>query len=114
MLLSGADTWVQFITTLIIFIFVLALIYFVTKWIAGYQKGVMGQHNIQVIDTIRITQNQCIQIVKIGNKYLAIGISKDNMTVLTELEEDEIQVFSEEKKSLSFQEILEQMKSKKH
>ncbi len=112
MLLTSSNTWVQFIGVLIIFIFVLALIYFVTRWIAGYQKGMMGNHNITIIDTMRISQNQYVQIVKIGQKFLALGISKDQITVLTELDESEIQYNISENKPLSFKEILNQVKSK--
>jgi len=42
MLLTGAgtmDSYLQFITVLILFVFVLVITYVTTKWIAGYQKG---------------------------------------------------------------------------
>ena len=44
MLLTSAlpdrtDSYVQFMTVLILFVFVLAITAFVTRWIGGYQRG---------------------------------------------------------------------------
>ena len=114
MFLSGADTWVQFFTVLLIFILVLALTYFVTRFIAGYQKGQLaGKHNMEVIDTFKIAQTKYIQIVRIADKYLAIGVCKDTMTVLTELDKDQIHMTEEGVSTLSFKDLLEKVKNKK-
>ena len=80
----------QFITVLLIFIGVLFLTYFSTRWIASYQKGRMYSSNISVVETFKITANKYIQIIRIGERYFAIDVGKDEVTLLAELKEDEL------------------------
>lgn len=111
--LSAGDV-IQFITVLLIFVLVLALTYLITRWIAGYQKNMMGKHNIEVIDTFRIAQNKYVQIIRLGNRYLAIAVCKDTITVLREMSEEEIVYTSQEGGTpLSFRDIFEKAKSLK-
>lgn len=92
-LLTGADNIngaVQLVTVVILFIFVLGITLFTTRWMANYQKGKGYGANIEVIETNRITVNKYIQIVRVGERYLVIGIGKDEITFLTELDRAEI------------------------
>ena len=59
---------VELITVLVIFLFVLALTYYVTRWIAGYQKTKTAQGNLSVIEAIRISNNQYVHII---HKYVS-------------------------------------------
>lgn len=104
----------QFLTVLIIFIGVLALTYFTTRWVATYQKGKMMSGNIHVLETFKITQNKYIQIVRIGEHYYAIAIGKDEITMLGELREDEIHIPEDVgMPKLDFKQLLENAKSMK-
>ena len=110
---------IDLITVLVIFIFVLALTYYVTRWIAGYQKAKTAQGNLSVIEAIRISNNQYIQIVRAGtDKYLVVGVSKDQMTLLATLTEDELRsmppqpVERASKAGMNFSDILEEFKKK--
>ena len=58
--MSG-DSYLQFIVILFIFVIILAATYYVTKWIAGYQKTKSIGNNIEVIETSRIS-TACIVI----------------------------------------------------
>ncbi|MGN0131769.1 MAG: flagellar biosynthetic protein FliO [Lachnospiraceae bacterium] len=87
---SKIDSAVQFLTVLIIFVFVLGATWLTTRYIAGFQKGKMRGNNFEIVDSFRISQNKYIQILRIGNRYLAVAVCKDTVTVLTELTEDEI------------------------
>ena len=76
MLLTISDrtsSYVQFMVVLLLFVFVLVLTYITTRWIAGYQKGRVSGGNIEVLEVYKVSANTYIQIVHIGNKYLAIG-----------------------------------------
>lgn len=108
---SGVNSVVQLITILVIFALVLAITLYVTRWIAGFQKNQMTGSNMAVIDTMRLTQNQVIQIVKIGNQYLAIAISKDQITYLTKLDESEIHIKTNEGGEADFSAILKKVKN---
>lgn len=109
---TGINSVAQFFTVLLIFIGVLALTYFSTKWIATYQKGKMFSNNITVIETYKITANKFLQIVKIGGKFFAIAIAKDSVTFLGELSEDDLTLpeVSGESISPDFSAILEKAK----
>lgn len=65
-----------------------------------------------MIDSYRISQNKFIQILRIGDRYLAVAVCKDIVTVLTELTEEEI-VRSERQNAgtaMQFDEILKKAK----
>lgn len=113
LLLSGnrVESFAQVITVLIIFVFVLGLTYFVTRWIASYQKGKMSSNNIETIEAHRIAQNRHIQIVRIGEKYFALGIGKDEVHVISELSKDELILREENAKAFpDFKQLLNRAK----
>ena len=80
MITSREDSYIQFITVLILFVLILAVTYFVTRWIAKIQKDNIGVGNLEVVETCRITQNKFIQIVRTGEKYLVIAVGKDEVS----------------------------------
>lgn len=96
LLSSSLDSFIQLIGVLIIFLFVLVITYFTTKWIGGYQKQQMSGHSFQVLDTIRIANNKYVQILKLGDVYLVIAVGKDEVTMLAKLTEDEIGLTEEQ------------------
>lgn len=88
-----------------------------TRWLAGYQKGQMTGHNIEVVETARIANNKFIQIVKTGNVYLVIAVGKDEVSLLTQLTEEQLETLSANHsesvlKTESFQEILSKVKER--
>lgn len=108
------SSYLQFISVLIIFILVLAATYFVTKWIADYQKGTgLSGKNIEIIDTCRISQTKYIQIVRIGGRYTAIAVSKDQVTSLGDVDEKDLIIKDETQENVSFKDILEKIKGEK-
>lgn len=115
LLVSGRlDAAAQFITVLIIFIAVLALTYYTTRWTASYQKGKLTSRNIEVIETFKLTTNKYIQIVRTGEKYLAIALCKDTVTVLAELTEEEIKRAEKgQEGGFNFQAVLDKAKMTK-
>ena len=48
---DSANSYLQFMTVLIMFVFVLAITYFTTKWIAGYQQSKGAGANLEVIES---------------------------------------------------------------
>lgn len=106
-----AGTIAQLLAAILIFIFVLALTYIVTKWLADFQKVKMNSNNITVIETYKVTTNKYLQIVKIGGKYFGIAICKDTITLLGELQESDIKIPEPSKNTMmSFKELLEKAK----
>lgn len=110
---SGLDSIVQFITMLFIFVFVLGIACLSTKYIAGVQKEQYKTGNMEVIETLRISNNKYLQIVRVGSKYFCMAVCKENVTMLGEIQKEEM-VFRENNSNagMDFQKILEKMKHK--
>ena len=110
---SGLDSIVQFITMLFIFVFVLGITWLSTRYIAGVQKEQYKTGNMEVIETLRISNNKYLQIVRVGSKYFCMAVCKENVTMLGEIQKEEM-VFRENNSNagMDFQKILEKMKHK--
>ena len=109
---SRLSSFAQLITLLIVFVLVLALTFYATKWMAKIQKNQFKNSNIEVVETFRLSNTKYIQIVKLGEKYVAIAVGKDTVTFLTELEESQLDLtkVTEETNILEFQEIFKKVK----
>lgn len=100
----------QLLTVLLIFIFVLVLTYWTTRLAGNYKKQQMSGKNIQVMETVSISASKYLQIIKIGSKYFVIGVSKDTITYLCEINEEELDFSNNNKAGESFKSILEKLK----
>ncbi len=108
------DSYIQFITVLLLFLFVLFITYRVTKWTAGYQKNQHANDNMEILETIRLSGNKYVQIIRIGRKYLAVAVCKDTVTMLTEIPEQDLAFPNSDGSGRgSFRDILERIQSKK-
>ncbi len=106
LLTFGADGYVQFITVLILFVLVLGVTAFTTRWIAGYQKQQGINNNIEVLESARIANNKWIQIVRVGEKFMAIAVCKDSVTMLGEIPKEQLKE-REPYRKINFKEMLE-------
>lgn len=95
----------QFLIVLVIFAGVLLVTFFVTKWMAGYQKGKRSGTNIELVESAPLTNNKHIQIVRIGAKYVALAISKDDVTKVCELSEEELVLTDDSASNGSFKDV---------
>lgn len=116
-LLSGTlETFLQLISSLIIFIFVLLMVYLVTKWMGSVQKGQSHNKNLHIVETIGVGNNKMISIVQAGTEYLVVSIGKDEVHLLTKLSREELAdlSFEEERNSSSesFTEVFKKLKEK--
>lgn len=87
---SGANSFAQFLTVLIVFLVVLALTAVTTRFIANYQKTVGAGSNIEVIESTQVQAGKYIQIVRIGEKYMAIAVCKDTITTICEVDASQL------------------------
>jgi flagellar protein FliO/FliZ len=88
--MSSQDNLLQLLGVSILFIFVLAITYFTTKFVGGYKMGMTKNSNFKVIETLKVTQNKYLQIVQIGKRYFVISIGKDEVHLISELNEEDI------------------------
>ncbi|MCF0129029.1 MAG: flagellar biosynthetic protein FliO [Pseudobutyrivibrio sp.] len=91
LLSSAGESFFQLLIILFIFVGVLAVTFYTTKWIAGYQKSHTFNRNLEVIETLKITPNKYIQIVRTGkDTYQVIAIGKDEIVSLGTLSEEQL------------------------
>ena len=112
-LLSGTDAYVQLVTVLVIFVIVLGVCAYTTKWLADYQKKQGKNKNIDIIETARIGNNKWIQIIKIGETYKAVALGRDSVTFLGDIAPDELKEITQQSGNGSFKELLSKAISNK-
>lgn len=104
----------QLICVILLFLFVLFLAYLAARIAGSFQSGVMNRRsNITIIEVFRLSNNKVIEIVKIGEKYLALAVCKESVTVLTELSAEDIKEQTAVMEPINFKNILEKMKNEK-
>ena len=106
---------------ILVTILVLVLAFYATRWIARYQNNTLAEkNNIQFIESYRVGGNKMVAIAKIGVRYFALGIGKDEIHVIGELHEDELKLTDVERftknsknasRKLYFQDVLSNMKN---
>ncbi len=106
-ILLTAGSYAQFLSVLVIFVLVLGITAWVTKWMANYQKLQNCNCNIEVIETTRIANNKYIQLVRVGEIYMAIAVCKDTVTMLGEVSAEQIRFRDTASNRTSFRELLE-------
>ncbi len=112
---SRLESFAQLLTIIIIFILVLAVTYFSTRWVGNFQKEKLSGNNVKILETMRISNSKYLQIVKVGTKCFVIAVCKDSITYLTDVNEEEL-FFQENQAGLSsesFKSILDKFKKDK-
>jgi flagellar protein FliO/FliZ len=104
----------QLICSILLFLFVLFLAYLAARIAGSFQSNVVNKKsNVKVVEVFRLSNNKLIEIVKIGDKYLALAVCKDSVTMLTELSEDIIKEQETSLEPINFKNILEKIKNEK-
>ena len=101
----------QLITLAILFVVIVLLAYVATKWFSSYQKSKGLSGNIEMVETYRLGPSRFIAIVRIGERYFAVAVGKDEMSLLAELKEGEFVLRSQgSADAVPFKDILEKFK----
>ncbi len=101
-LTSTGENIFQLIFVLFVFVGIIAMTYFVTRWIAGYQKTQGRNRNLEIVEAIRVTNNRYVQIIRAGeDRYFVIAVGKDEINLLGELSSSELKELGEQQNELS-------------
>ena len=114
---SAGESIFQLLFAIFVFVGVLAVTAYVTKWIAGYQKAQGVNRNLEIIEAIRLANNKYIQIIRAGeDKYFVIAVGKDEITKLGELSSSQLKEFDGDdslmQPQIDFKSILEKLSKK--
>ncbi len=102
---NAVNNFARFITMLIVFIFVLGLTYYTTRFVAGAKKGSLKTGNMELLESMQLGGGKYLQLLRIGKRYLVVAVCKEHVELITELKEDEYIPVSSEGGG-SFKEIL--------
>lgn len=96
-LTSTGENVVEFIVVLIIFVGVLVLTYYATRFIASYQKTHSYNKNIEVIETARLANNKYIQVIRVGKEdYFVVGVGKDEVAPIGQVKGEHLDLSKED------------------
>jgi len=95
MLLSQLNDWSSSVGRSFIYLLILVgimiLAYYVTRVLGVRVRGISGG-NLKVIEGVGVGQGSSVLLLKAGKKYVLIGVTKDRISHLTELEESDIEL----------------------
>lgn len=117
-LASTGENFFQLLIVLFCFVAVLGLTYLTTKWIAGYQKGLSGKKNLEVVETMQLAANKYVQIIRVGlDVYYVIGVGKEEISLLGQVTREQLMEFPETDGNsgapvVGFDEILKKFRDK--
>lgn len=80
----------QFFSSLLLLGIILVAFYFLAKVVASYRYKGNKNSNIKIIESIGIGYQSMIQLIEVGNKIILIGVTKDKITFLCEVDKDSI------------------------
>ncbi len=110
---SKGKNILELIMLLGIFVLVLVACVLTTRFVAGHQMQRNKNSNFKPIETYQIAQNRYLQLVKIGTRYFVVSVSKENISFIAELKEEELVATPEMMgQQRTFKEILSEFKVK--
>lgn len=87
---NNTTSILQLFFFIIAFIFVLVLAVYSTRLLASSSYLKNRNKNIKVLESIGIGYHNSIQLIQIGNRYILIGNTKEKVTLLLDLKQDDI------------------------
>ena len=85
---TTADLAWGIVRAILVTAFVALLAYYSVKMmgLARGRRG-LGNGNLNVVESIMVGQQSMVQLVRAGEKYLVIGVTRERVTLLAELDE---------------------------
>ena len=102
---NAVNNFARFVTMLIIFILVLVLTYYTTRFVAGTKKGSLKTSNMELLESLQLGGGKYLQLLRLGSHYIVVAVTKERVELLTELNADEY-VKGEEQSGGNFREIF--------
>jgi flagellar protein FliO/FliZ len=101
----------QIIFFVIVFIGIIFLAYYCTKFLGKSKIQAMNGKNISVIESINIGIGSALYIIKAGEQYFLISVTKENISLISEINADTIKVAPQDE-AISFEKIMKECLNK--
>jgi len=96
----------------IMFVIVAFSAYYTTKFIASSKRKIGNSNNMKVIEGIALSPHANIQLVSVAGQYFLIGVTKENITFLTEVSGENISISENLKAFMPFESYLNKVFNK--
>ncbi len=113
----GTNVIWQTIKLIAIFLLILLLAYYATKFVARFHNNSLnGKTNLRIMESMSLGNNKFLAVVEINGVYYALGIGKDEITFIDKLSDytppngDIVGTADNPKRS--FKDVLAQFKTK--
>lgn len=87
---SSGQNLLEFFGIILIFIIVLVACWATTRFVASKQISGKNTGNFEVVETYAIAKDRFLQVVRIGKKYYAMAVGKDNINMICEIPEEDL------------------------
>jgi len=90
---GSLGTWTTLLAVLLALVFVLFLAYYATR-ITGRGRGgrLQKTRNLRTVEVLGVNPHTTVQLIKAGDKYFVVGVSRQGLTPLGEVDADSIVV----------------------
>ncbi len=88
--MSTLENVLQLLGLILLFIIILIATYFTTRLIGNLQSNKLKNSNFKVIESFRLSQGNHLVLIKVSSKYFVIALGKNEVNVITQLDEDEV------------------------
>ena len=76
----------------------------------SYQKKTMSVGNIKILDSLRMSGNKIYEIVKVGSKCFLVAVCKDTVTLIGEVNEEDLEIRPEKTPGETFGSVFNRFK----
>jgi flagellar protein FliO/FliZ len=102
---------IQWIYIIFMMIAVIVLMYYTMKFLQSRVRQFGQGNNMKIIETLPVSQKGFVHIVKIGEEFVLLGVTENQVTYLKNLDEFDIEV-KEEVPNHQFRNIFNTLKKK--
>ena len=88
MLQSPVSAVISLLGGLLLFVLVLLLAWFCTRWLGGYYRARGGAGTVQVLERTAIGPDRTLMVVRAGERVWLLGVTPQNITPIGELSPD--------------------------
>ncbi|MCH5273143.1 MAG: flagellar biosynthetic protein FliO [Lachnospiraceae bacterium] len=104
----------ELVLLVFIFVLILAACVVTTRFVAGRQMQRGRNSNFKPLETCQVAPNRYLQLIQIGTRYFVISVTKESISLITEMKAEEIVIKEDNGTgvSKSFKAILSEFKAK--
>ncbi|PKM95722.1 MAG: hypothetical protein CVU84_02655 [Firmicutes bacterium HGW-Firmicutes-1] len=87
---GNGNQYFQIVYILILCVVIFVGAYYSSRLLGNYQLKRTKLSNLKIVEVISVGPQKTIQLVKVGNDYVLIGVTKDRITFMKEVSADHI------------------------